>query len=473
MRTKEEVLDGIDESLFNDLCYLDFRVWVERVFGEQIDSDFKLKDFHIEWMNLAHNNPCLMLQAARQHAKSTFLGKLYPLWLAYYKPKAQILITASEESQSIKIIEEIKELIENNEFLLPLKPENPETWGKKGITLSNGSKFIAKAFTTKVKGLSLDYVFLDEIQDIKDREVFWKGISPTVSNKNGKIVAVGVSDNPGDMVEELSNTEGYVSVRYPAVIDGKPIWPERFDMEKLNLIRKRDGENTFQTQYMLNPRAANEDAVFPHDWIYNCFDKNAVFHKRPRHKDSIVTIGADFAISDSPRADFDAYVIVEKHSGKTEILHGERHHGTHPEVKKERLRQLNEMFKPTVINVDPSHVGAHIAKDLLNEGLPIQEGAFYSKERKNMLVTLQMLMQPDRNGTSSLVIPRNRQDMETAAFTDNLLEELIGFKIEKSEKTKLETYASKARHDDAVMALALACKASADQQEFFGMMEFA
>lgn len=472
MRKKKEILQGTDEALFNDLCYLDFKVWVKNVFGDQLDPEFKVKDFHIEWMDLAHNNDYVILQAARQHGKSSFLGKIYPLWLAYFKPKSNILITASEESQAIKIIEEIKELIENNEFLLPLKPQNPETWGKKGITLTNGSKFFAKAFTTKVKGLTLDYVFLDEVQDIKDKDIFWKGISPTVSNRNGKIIAVGVSDNPGDMVEELINTEGYISRSYPAVINGEPLWPEKFGMEKLNTIRKRDGENTFQTQYMLNPKAATEDAVFPHDWIYNCFDKTEKFDQRPIHPESIVTIGADFAISDSPRADYDAYVVVEKVAGKVIIRHGERHKGVHPESKKERLKQLNSMFKPKVINLDPSHVGAHISKDLLSEGLPIQEGAFYPKERKNMLVNLQMLMQPDRDGNSSLIIPRNPNSMETMAFTNILVEEMIGFKVEKSEKTKLETYASKAKHDDTCMALALACKAAADQQEFKSMVAF-
>ena len=46
MRTKEEILQGEDENYFLTKCYLDPKIWFERVLG------FELKDFHKEWIDM-------------------------------------------------------------------------------------------------------------------------------------------------------------------------------------------------------------------------------------------------------------------------------------------------------------------------------------------------------------------------------------------------------------------------------------
>jgi len=458
----------MNDPLFLDKCYFDFEKFCNELVGPTISPDFRLKDFHVEWADIVSRHRFSMIEAPRQHGKSMVLGILYPIWLTFYHEKRNVLITASEEGQAIKILEDIKTLIENNDILRELKPDNPETWGKKGIKLNNGSKLYAKAFTTKIKGLSLHYVFVDEVQDITDRQVYWKGIEPTVSHTKGTICCVGVPDNPGDMVEELAGNSDYFHKKYPAIIKGKPIWPEKFSIEELNSIRKRIGEEAFQTQFMLNPKVGNDKAVFPHDWIYNCLDKNKRFGL-PESENSCVVIGADFAMSSADRADFDCYVVVERYSGKVTILHGELHKGEHVESKKERIRNLFKKYRANFCIVDPSNVGSTIYKDLLSEGYPVLEGPFYARERKQMLVNLQMIMQPDKHGKSVLVIPANPSDPETKHFAERLVDELIGFRKSKT-KTNVETYLSTAKHDDTVAALILACKVTSDQKEFVDMV---
>ena len=120
--------------------------------------------------------------------------------------------------------------------------------------------------------------------------------------------------------------------------------------------------------------------------------------------------------------------------------------------------------------MDPSHIGEAILQDLRNDGLPVTEGEFHAKARHKLLVNLQMMMQPDKNGNSELVIPRNPEDAATLTFTNKLIEEMIGFKEEKSPTTGMTSYVSKAQHDDTVMALALACKAAAQQREFLDIV---
>lgn len=472
MRTKEEILQGMEESLFIDICSLDFRFWAERVFGAEP------KDFHIEWMDLVHNNRYVMLQAARGFGKTYFLGVIYPIWLAYYHPKYKLFFTASELGQATKILDEVKGTIEDNEFLEHLMPTDPKsTWRKTELKLTNGAHFLCKAFTVHMKGIHVNYVFVDEIQDIIDRNIFYKAISPTVNRFNGHLIAVGVPDNPGDMVEELSNNEEYVNGYYPALVLDKhnkpipnnPLYPEVFPMEKLNQIRKRDGESSFQTQYMLNPRAEGDNDVFPHNWIANCYNYQERFHDTVS-EDGFCFIGADFAISQGKRADYDCYVVVQKFGGRTYIRYAERHKGTSVDSKVLRLKELFAIYNPLKMILDPSNVGIVVVQDLRNLGFPVEEGEFHSRARHKLLVNLQMMMQPDKNGNSELVIPRNAEDSAALTFSNKLVEELIGFKEERSIASGIKSYVSKAAHDDTVAALALAVKGASEQCEFLDMV---
>ncbi len=464
MRTKKEILQNDDELMFTQKCYLDFRLWAERVFGLEV------KDFHIEWMKLIHNNRFVTIKAFRGSGKTTFLGVVYPLWLAFYKPGCHLLYTASELSQATKILDEVKEEIENNEFLQELMPEMPSTWKKTELKMTNGSKISCKAFTKHIKGIHVDYAFVDEVQDISDRDVYYKAIAPTVNQKKGHIIAVGATDNPTDMLEELRSKKEYVAKSYPILVrPGESIWPEKFPLKEIESIRKRDGEPSFQTQYMLNAKSDIEGAVYPTEWITNCFDPTETFGDQ-KYEDSTTVIGADFAISQGNRADFDCYIVMEKVGGKAIIRYGERHRGLSKDAKVQRLKELHDRYKPLKMVLDPANIGEAVLQDLRMEAYPVQEGEFYPKARNKLLVTLQTIIQPDKNGNSTLVIPRDPENPQVLNFTNKLVEELLGFKEEKSESTGMTSLVSRGAHDDTVMALALACKASVEQKGFLDMV---
>jgi len=464
MRKLQEILKEDLELVFNDKCYLDFKLWASRVFGLEI------KPFHLEWMRLIHNNRFVVISAFRGSGKTTVLGVVYPLWLCWFKPGTHILFTAAELGQATKILDEVKETIENNEFLNELMPSNPSTWKKTELKMTNGSRIFCKAYTRHIKGIHVDYAFCDEIQDCFDRDIFNKAIAPTVNRKKGHLVAAGTPDHPADLLEELKSRKDYISGTYPILIKpGLSIWPEVFSMEEIDKIRKRDGEGSFQTQYMLNASAELEGAVFSPNWIVNCFDKNDKFGDK-KYEESVCIIGADFAISQGARADFDAYVVIEKISGKSILRYGERHKGLPKDAKEQRLRELYRRFKPLRIIIDPSNIGEAILQDLRNEGYPVVGGEFHPRARNKLLVNLQTMIQPNKDGKSELIIPRDPSCPATLTFTNKLVEELISFREEKSQSTGMTSLVSKGPHDDTVMALALACKGAAEQKEFLSLV---
>lgn len=400
--------------------------------------------------------------------KSTMLGVIYPLWLCWYRPGTHILFTASETNQAIKILDEVKETIENNELLKPLMPPNPSTWKKTELKMTNGSRIFCRPYTMHIKGLHVNYVFADEVQDCVDRLVFYRAVAPTVNHKKGHLVATGTPNDISDLLEELSNKPEYHAINHPVLIKpGVSRWPEVFPISELEKIRKRDGEASYQTQYMMNPKAETEGAVYLPEWVDNCFDPHEKFITGvPPEGSGVFVIGGDFAISKGARADFDAYVVVEKISDKAIIRWGERHKGFSKDAKIQRLKELIARFKPVKIILDPSLIGDTIINELRMEGFPVEAGEFHARSRNSMLVNLLTMIQPDRSGTSALVIPRDKNDMLTMTFTNKLVEELISFKERKSTSTNMTSIVSTSSHDDTVMALALACKGAAQQKEF-------
>jgi hypothetical protein len=794
MRGLSDILRGMPEALFTDICALDFKFWAERMFGVVV------KDFHLEFMQLAHSNRFAVIKAFRGSGKTTFLGVIYPLWLCYFRPGTHVLFTASELAQAVKILDEVKDNIENNEFLKDLMPPNPSTWKKTELKMTNGSRIFCRAYTRHIKGLHVDYCFClhgktfvqtssgpkriqdievgekvlthlgrykevkgvsrrhwsgkiywlktsagtikatgnhpflirsgtnrtrfknadtltpfdilllsssgcspgiryggkiltmsndlcklfglylaegccssnmvrltfnnketnlheetrkiitkifgvrtnydkhlshattiyacnkylakkmcywfnryavnkkvpsfmfkastkhkalfayywllgdgsfgmnraygstssreladgmqrllasigcysklsevkpgrttfgnscnsyhlslaveslnllralctgkqsrrhieckinnievkrcnrdvynllveddhtylanglvthncDEIQDCIDREIFNKAIAPTVNHKKGHLIATGTPNDPSDLLEELTHRPEYVARVYPVLKEaGVSRWPEKFSIEELERIRRRDGENSFQTQYMMNTNVEQEGAVFPSDWITSCFDYGEKFQDRPMEEEGIFMLGADFAVSKGARADFDSYVIVQKVSGRTVLRYGERHKGLSKDAKVSRLRELYERFKPRRMILDPSGIGEGIIQELKQFGLPVEAGEFHAKSRNKLLVNLITMIQPKKDGVTDLVIPRDPEDTRTMTFTNVLVSELLSFREVKSQATGIVSILSKGAHDDTVMSLALACKGASEQRDFLDMV---
>lgn len=404
--------------------------------------------------------------------KTYTLGLVYPLWLSIFRPGSFVLFSASHYKQATKLLDEIKNEITNNEFLIQYKPKHISAWNEAHTRLSNGSEFYCKAYTKKIKGVHVNYAFIDEVQDVPVAGgVFDLGIMPTINKKKGHIVCVGVSDNPGDMVEELKSRKAWVSDRIPILTkDNKPSWPEEFTLEDIKEIKESQSDS-WGTQYMLRHSLGGDYDVFPLRWINNCFTQDEMFGE-PKYPGSQVIMGLDFAMSGAKRGDFDCYVVIEKVSGKVILRHGERHKGVPPESKIERIKYLYNLYNPIMMYADKSNIGEDIVNRLINEGYPIQGVPFDSANRNKMIVNLQSIMMPNKHGVSALVIPHNKEDTNGYPFSLKLTEELIGFKEKKSQATGITLFNSTAQHDDTVAALCLASFGASQMKEFVGTMMF-
>lgn len=475
MITLNEIFQDRDERVCQLRWQMDFSLFCKEVIKLEI------KPFHQEWCDILQREQRIAISAPTSYGKSQIFGIAYPIWLSYFKPKSESLIVSKVvRGQSQTVLEKIKITLMDNELLKRLIPDSKDfEFNKERMILSNGSKIYLSAYSANVRGTHVDYLFGDEVATYPDKAddyiIWYRDFLSRVEGKLGKVAAVSTPVEPGDLITLLMNKKGWYSKVYSALVDKDnkpaigpytedkafPIWPERHDFDTLMRIRLEQGEEIFERNYQCDPRAAVSKAIMAmKDITYGYNDKLKYDHK---NQGGLVFIGCDFAMSEHPDADKDAFVVIERVDNLVYIKHMEIHHGIPVEDKISRIIELAKLHQPFQILCDSSNVGKHISQKLLENGWPTLEVPFGPKTRREMLSTLKIVIS-DRK----VMIPYNKEYPETVELAEELTLQLVGFREEKSMKTRLPLYVSTAHHDDLAMALALAVSGAQEQNVEIG-----
>lgn len=478
IRTLKQIYQDLSETDFL-FKITDFAFFTERVLGWQPQP------FHLEWIDYALKNRRVAIQAPTGFGKTTILGTAFCLWTAMNQRDKEMCIVSKTLPQSTRVLGGIKDAIENNEFLKSLIPKDKpmSNWcSQTYMEVSSGCKIFCRPYSENIKGIHVDYLLGDEVASYDDPQIWYRFVVTRTNAKNGIVIAISTPDNIADLMQELQANPEYVARTYPAIVNGKSIWPDRFPMTKLDKIKNEIGVASFEKEYMCNAKAEVENAVYPPHLLTECFDYGVGFSTLPLQ--GFTVIGCDFAIASGPRADFDAFVVLNKFGRKSTMLHGETHRGFTIAAKVARLKDLFEMYRPRVqydangkevppeiaatikFVIDPSSVGQAIFDELRKEGIPVEAAKFDAINRNAMLINLRQMVE-----NKDLIIPRDQEDPLCMNFTDKLIKELISM-METKTKSGQITYQSKAPHDDTVMALAMACHGVAAQKEFLDCMAF-
>jgi phage terminase large subunit-like protein len=304
----------------------------------------------------------------------------------------------------------------------------------------------------------------DEAGTYANLELFNSVVEPTVDLRKGKIVAIGTPQNMVDLLSQLSGNELYITKWYPIIENGKSRWKEIYDKDEIEKIKLRIGTAAFEKEYLCNPKAEVEGALYPAELIAKAIDYQLEFNTIPDEKGTRF-LGVDLAIAKGPKADYDAYIVVEKVGGKTIIKHGEKHKGMSIQGKVKRIKELFDLHECESIIIDPSHVGHAVKNDLRDCGLPIYEAKMDAASRAKLLINLRRMFD-----AGEIVIPYNKEHALTNTFVTNMIGELLGFKETKSEATGAIIYKSTSPHDDSALSLAMACQRASIKREFLDMI---
>jgi hypothetical protein len=449
MKTIKEILNGEDYNEFMIDCSLNFQKFFERVLGYEWNENF-----HSPIYSLFNKYKKICVQAPRQHGKTTLVSGFF-IWRVLFNRDLKILIVSDSHKQAKEILFNIKDSLDSNELLKQLIPKDRDlSWSKEEIITTTKCRIVTKANNPKIKGGSYDEVFCDEVGEYKDKYNFYGVIQPTIGATDGRIIAIGTPRTKIDLLAELfAAGSGYKTLLLRAYMNGEPLWPSKYPKEKLEDIKSSTPVLEWETEYMCNP-ISSETSIFPFDLLVKGFDKYKGFEGQPR-PELRYFMGCDFAMSQAAKADYTVFIVIGvDHEGRARIIKGERVQGESFENQYERFSRLYRTYNVNKATIDDGSFGKAFAERFINEGFVINPFKFsggYGEQRMDLLTALRNKFENTR-----VIIPRRKDDYACIEFTDVLIQELMDFGVTFTDRSKKVKWESAGRHDDTVMALALA-----------------
>lgn len=335
----------MEEKLISDMelkmCEEDMDIFAYNFLANSTKNE--TPDFHI-YIERDLINPeikRLVIVAPRGHAKSTVAVFIFCLWAICFKKFKFIVIVSDTSTQAKAFLESIKSELENNVLIKQYFGNLVgEKWNENFIVTQTDIKVVIKGAGQKIRGINYktqrpDCIICDDIQNDdmaksknrRDKLKSWfnSSLIPAL-DVNGRIIVIGTIMHYDDLLSNLSDPEKYddwTKKKYKAIENGKPLWPDRFTMEKLEQIKKAFADAgqlyLFYQEYMNDP-ISDENRKFK-------FEK--IKYYKPDDIEGLkldVYILMDRAYSMAKTADFTGLAVVglHKETNNLYILQSER-----------------------------------------------------------------------------------------------------------------------------------------------------
>lgn len=337
-------------------------------------------EHHMEWLSVAQetltdNEPRkIVVQAPRNHSKTTDFSIQAPLWLVGNNPNLRILIVSDTSGQAVAILRAIKNIIENNDeykdVFGELKPKYPEKWAENEIIVNRNTKekdatFNAVGVGGAILSKRADIIICDDLlnkdntktyeQRKKTEEWFNDVLMPVLDPEHGKLIFVGTVFHSEDLITKKMTDPTYdVKLKYQAIIreadrqdlwaeyrsimlsdpfDGKKLanayyaehqeemdagaivlWPQRWSYKRLFDERVSVGSRSFNLMYQ-NIVIDDETAIFKESWIDKAARKDLRMWREYKVAEDVWGIksrggGVDLAVSKKKEANDTAIATV-------------------------------------------------------------------------------------------------------------------------------------------------------------------
>lgn len=360
---------------------------VRLFFQGQYDNPLPIPYFHEEMWNLCSSKAKqVAIAAPRGTAKSTAITHAYVLCSVLFRVKQHVLIVSDTESQAASFLGDIKvELTENEdvirEFMIARLVKDSETELIVECTDKHRFRILAKGSEQKVRGLKWrkmrpdlivgddlenDEIVLNSDRREKFRRWFFNALLQC-GNDDMHVRIVGTILHLDSMLNRLLSNKEWKTAKYAA--HGKDftnlLWPEKYSVEKLKGIRntfKEDGNlEGYSQEYLNEPVAEGETYYRDQDFI----PMDHLDHELNK----TYFAAADFAISESERADYTVIVVAGMDSkGVLHIEDTRRGRWDADEIINE-LISVQRRYNPEIFTFETEKIDKAIGPSLNREML--------------------------------------------------------------------------------------------------------
>lgn len=309
---------------------------------------------HESWHELADEHDRLIIWSSIESGKSSQLSVARTLFVLGTEPTARVAIVSNTAGQAEKVLRAISQYIEGSAELHAVFPElKPgNQWTSRAITvkrsvISKDPSVQTLGVHGNILGSRIDYLIIDDLLDVentataamRDKCFAWLQASCLSRlTKAAKVLVVGTAFHPEDSLHKLARLPGWKAFRYPALDDGgKPRWPERWSMERLEKTKATLGPLEFARQLLCVARS-DDEARFKKEWIDGCLAKGVgkqlVYGLGVMPPGFKTYTGVDLAIQQKDGADSTCLFTIAVHPGSQdrEVLNIETGKWSGPEI---------------------------------------------------------------------------------------------------------------------------------------------
>jgi hypothetical protein len=212
----------------------------------------------------------LLLMAFRGSGKSTLVG-LYCAWWLHRRPDARILVLAADQWLAIRMVANVRRIIEKHPLCAALRPDTPDAWAMDRFTVAREAvlrdpSMLAQGITGNITGARAELIICDDVEVAGNCDTPGKRAElrerlaeiEFVLVPGGSILFVGTPHCAESLYAPPTQQDaflaGYRRLVLP-IIDaaGRSAWPERFPRPEIEALRQRTGPRHFTRQMLLQP----------------------------------------------------------------------------------------------------------------------------------------------------------------------------------------------------------------------------
>ncbi len=286
-------------------------------------------DFHRELVEMVTVHDRGVAAAPREHAKSTHVSFAFPLHQILFGLRHFLIIIRESDQVASANVDDIRRELESNERIREDFGDvcGARKWAESEFITSTGVKVVGRGRGQSMRGMRYkqfrpDLVIADDIEDdeqaeSRDRrdklERWLKRVVLNLIGPDGKFFMIGtILHHDSVLVRLLAQTDVFFTRIWRAETDGKPLWPARWPISRLEAKKKEIGVRNYATEFMNNP-ANEEDQIFSPNW-WRYFKDDDV----EGELDEVAAI--DPAIGQKAKNDDTAVIVAAERGGNYYVL---------------------------------------------------------------------------------------------------------------------------------------------------------
>lgn len=340
----------------------------------------------------------------RGHLKSSYITMGYAIQSLIRDPNKRILIVNATWDNARKFLKEIKGKILSDEFKDVFGDWGTEQWNMDECTIAARTKTLKEASIStaglekSITGQHYETIIMDDLVNKENvttpdqiRKVieYYESLLP-ILEPNGELIVVGTVWHKLDLYNHIQTKlkKQFVVFKRGVEVDGKFIFPEKFNKDVLATIKANMRPSLFASQYYNEP-ISEENQIFKHEQFryYDSLPANI----------TVVNTTVDIARSERHDSDETAIVTVGWTPKSDCYLIDVQHGMWGTQEKIEKMHGVNKTFKPQILAIEKDANQKYfldtisMSENMGFERLPFTEISSGNKNKEDRIMNLEPL----------------------------------------------------------------------------------